>query len=106
MWFAAMSPPAAHPWVVSLVERLLLGDPATLKMLRENPFPDRPPVLVRANLYHYRFTTWSERKGTGAWWHRVPVAEYLPPFRLPENNAAKRLENARRVPPPGSPFDS
>jgi hypothetical protein len=33
MWFAAMSPPMAHPWVVVLMEKLLLADRATLKLL-------------------------------------------------------------------------
>jgi hypothetical protein len=86
MWFAAMSPPAAHPWVLALMERLLLGDRATLKLLRRNPFPDRPPRFVRARLYRYRFTTWRERKATGAWWSRVLVGEYLSPLRLAEGD--------------------
>jgi len=83
LWFAAMSPPAAHPWLVTLVTRLLEGDPATRRLLgRPDPFPDRPPALVRARLYRYRFTTPSERRHTGAWWHRDLVGEYLPPLRL------------------------
>jgi hypothetical protein len=82
-WFAAMSSPAAHPWLVTLVTRLLEGDPATRKLLgRPDPFPDHPPALVRARLYRYRFTTPAERRQTGAWWHRDLVGEYLPPLRL------------------------
>ncbi len=83
LWFAAMSPPSAHPWMATLVLRLLEHDPATLKLLgRPNPFPDRPPALVRARLYRYRFTTPAERRQTGAWWSRDLVGDYLPPLRL------------------------
>jgi hypothetical protein len=82
LWFAAMSPPSAHPWMARLVTRLLEGDRATLKLLGPNPFPDHPPRLVRARLYRYRFTTPAERRRTGAWWARDPVGEYLPPLRL------------------------
>ena len=83
LWFAAMSPPSAHPWTARLVVRLLDHDPATLKLLgRPNPFPDGPPALVRARLYRYRFTTPAERRQTGAWWSRDLVGEYLPPLRL------------------------
>jgi hypothetical protein len=82
LWFAAMSPPIVHPWVVALAEKLLMGDQATLKLLRRNPFPTQPPTFLRARLYRYRFTTWRERKQTRTWWARFPVAEYLPPLRL------------------------
>src|SRR5829696_8987381 len=81
-WFAAMSPPSAHPWMATLVTRLLEHDPATLKLLGHNPFPDHPPAVVRARLYRYRFTTPAERRQTGAWWSRDLVGDYLPPLRL------------------------
>ncbi|GAB4055420.1 lipase maturation factor family protein [Catellatospora paridis] len=82
MWFAAMSPLYAHPWLLDLVGRLLTGDHALLRLLRGNPFPDQPPTYVRALLYRYRFTTRAERRATGAWWHRTLVDEYLPPMAL------------------------
>jgi Lipase maturation factor len=83
LWFAAMSAPAAHPWLVQLVVRLLQHDHATRRLLgRPDPFPDHPPAAVRARLYRYRFTTPAERRATGAWWVRDLVGEYLPPLRL------------------------
>ncbi|MCX5175476.1 lipase maturation factor family protein [Streptomyces virginiae] len=82
MWFAAISPDYARDWFGPFVERLLAGDRDTLRLLRANPFPDAPPVHVRALLYRYRFTTRRERRETGAWWHRTLVREYLPPTRL------------------------
>ncbi|MGA4959509.1 lipase maturation factor family protein [Streptomyces lavendulocolor] len=82
MWFAALSPAYAHGWFAPFVERLLEGDRDTLRLLRHNPFPDAPPVRIRARLYRYRFTTWRELRETGAWWHRTHVREFLPPTRL------------------------
>jgi hypothetical protein len=93
LWFAAMSSPQAHPWLVTLVTRLLEGDPATRSLLgRPDPFCDHPPAAVRARLYRYRFTTPAERRHTGAWWHRDLVGEYLPPLRLDrgDGEAARR----------------
>ena len=26
-----------------------------------------------------RFTTWRELRATGAWWHRSPIRDYVPP---------------------------
>lgn len=76
MWFAALSPDYARDWFGPFVERLLAGDRDTLRLLRHNPFPDAPPLYVRARLYRYRFTTWRELRETGAWWHRTLLREY------------------------------
>jgi hypothetical protein len=61
---------------------VLTGDPLTLRLLRVNPFPDTPPAFVRARLYRYRFTTWAQRRRTGAWWQRTLVGDYVPPASL------------------------
>ncbi|MDT3397877.1 lipase maturation factor family protein [Streptomyces sp. B1866] len=82
MWFAGLSPAYARQWFAPLVTRLLEGDRATLRLLRACPFPDAPPVHVRARLYRYRFTTRAERRATGAWWHRTLVRDFLPPVSL------------------------
>ncbi|SEO87327.1 lipase maturation factor family protein [Actinacidiphila rubida] len=79
MWFAALSPSYAAGWLPALMERLLDNDPAVLRLLRGNPFPDAPPTAVRARLYRYRYTTWRELRSTGAWWHRTLVGDYVRP---------------------------
>jgi Lipase maturation factor len=78
MWFAALSRLYADTWLPVLIAKLLENDPAVLKLLRHNPFPDDAPAYVRALFYRYRFTTWAERRETGAWWHRTLVGDYLP----------------------------
>jgi hypothetical protein len=83
MWFAALSPAYAGEWFGGLVERLLVNDRDTLRLLRRSPFPpDTPPRFVRARLFLYRYTTWRELRETGACWERVYVREYMPPTRL------------------------
>jgi hypothetical protein len=82
MWFAAMSTYSDHPWFVHFMDKLLEGEPATLSLLRPNPFPNVPPVYVRASLYRYRFSTPDERSRTGFWWTRDLVGPYFPPVSL------------------------
>ncbi|HEX6196898.1 MAG TPA: lipase maturation factor family protein [Jiangellaceae bacterium] len=79
MWFAALSRGYSQRWLPALLDRLLVNDRAMLRLLRTNPFPNEPPVRVRARLYRYRFTTRAERRATGSWWHRTLVGEYAPP---------------------------
>ncbi|MGP4000102.1 lipase maturation factor family protein [Streptomyces sp. 8N706] len=82
MWFAALSPAYSRSWFLPFVERLLENDPATLRLLRSNPFPDAPPTHVRARIYTYRFTTRQERRESGDWWARTLVGDHLPPVAL------------------------
>jgi predicted DCC family thiol-disulfide oxidoreductase YuxK len=82
MWFAALSDYRTNPWFVTFCERLLEGSPEVVGLLAKNPFPDHPPRYVRAMTYQYRFSTWEEHRNTGAWWHREPHGEYLPPVGL------------------------
>lgn len=82
MWFAAISPGYAQPWLRPFMQRLLRNDPATLRLLRHNPFPDSPPRYVRAQLYQYRFTTAAELRRDRAWWHRTLIGGYVFPMTL------------------------
>lgn len=90
MWFIAISPRYAQPWFAPFLVRLLENDPATLRLLRRNPFPAAPPRYVRAQLYRYRFTSLAELLHDRAWWHRTLVGTYTPPIALGD-----------AVPPPG-----
>jgi hypothetical protein len=82
MWFLPLSPLYGEAWFVEFLERLLANDPLVIGLLRENPFPDRPPAVVRARLYRYRYTTWAERRASGAWWARELIGDYFPALRL------------------------
>jgi hypothetical protein len=82
LWFAALSNPNQNPWFIRFLGRLLENSPAVVDLLEYNPFPDKPPLLIRAEFYRYRFTTPEERQKTGAWWHREFVQDYFPAIHL------------------------
>jgi hypothetical protein len=94
MWFAALSPSYAYSWFGPFVRKLLQNDRAILRLLRRNPFPDAPPLAVRATLYRYRFTTPREHRETGAWWARTRLGEYLEPTTREGSSRPLRREVA------------
>ena len=69
-------------WFSNFVVKLLEGDTQTLSLIRENPFPDEPPIYIRARYYRYRYTSWREKRETGRWWNRELVGNYLNPCSL------------------------
>ena len=82
MWFAALGTYRQNPWFVRLTKELLENNPDVTSLLAHNPFPDKPPFLVRSTIYDYRFTSVAERRATGAWWKREERGEYLPAVSL------------------------
>jgi hypothetical protein len=83
MWFAALRRDCrSQPWFLRFEQRLLEGSPPVLGLLRENPFPDRPPRYVRSRLELYRFTSWGSRD----WWERSDLGDYCPPITLGAGN--------------------
>lgn len=69
-------------WFARLIQKLLLGDPATLRLMGANPFLEQPPRHIRALFYRYHFTGWQEKRRTGAWWRRELLGVYLNPVSI------------------------
>ena len=82
MWFAALSNYRDNPWFPQLLRRLLEGSPDVLNLLAVNPFPNKPPRLVRATTYDYHFSDAPARRRTGAIWTRRYLGEYFPVVSL------------------------
>src|SRR5262249_22305883 len=76
IWFAAMSTPREHDWVLHLIWKLLHNDPLALDLIANQPFPEKPPRWIRADLYRYRFAP----LGSGAWWTRERIGPWLQPL--------------------------
>jgi hypothetical protein len=64
------------------LQRLLENSPEVTALLGSNPFPDKPPVYVRAKLYLYRYSSPEEKEKTGAWWVRQQQGIYYPAIAL------------------------
>jgi hypothetical protein len=88
LWFAAMSEYHDHPWILNLVAKLLANDADTLGLIAGNPFPERPPMFIRAELYEYRYA----KPGSPDWWDRRRVSSYLPPLSLKDSRFAEILK--------------
>jgi hypothetical protein len=77
LWFAALDPMRGIPLLQALSARLRAGTPAVTALVGPSPFRGAAPRFIRFGYYDYRFTTWSERRKTGAWWVRE-LRGYLP----------------------------
>ncbi|OQR93189.1 lipase maturation factor 2 [Thraustotheca clavata] len=99
---------AKAPWIVHLIDKLLLGSPTAKSLLdiTRDPFPDSPPKLIRAQLYSYDFTryntSWarstpnavilSKSMNASQWWTRKLNKEYMPALDANNPSVAKFLE--------------
>lgn len=82
MWFAALGSAADSPWFDSLMKRLLEGSPSILALFKHNPFPDGPPKYIRARVYDYKFSTFSQLLSKSQWWSREEKGSYYPQSSL------------------------
>lgn len=82
LWFVPLSLFGYPAWLLSFIRKLLENDRRVLKLLRENPFPNRPPAQIRILLYRYQFTSRAERRESGHWWKRTFLHEHLSPVSL------------------------
>ena len=81
MWFAALEDPRRLRWFPHFLQRVLENEPTVMALLQSNPFPDKPPLYVRAALYDYTYADRAE-KAKGSWWKRRSLALYCPVVRL------------------------
>lgn len=78
MWFLPFSYYEAESWLQSFCFHLLKGTPEVLKLIRYNPFSEKPPKYVRGLAYDYVFTSPGEK----GWWKRTLRGRYTPDLTL------------------------
>jgi predicted DCC family thiol-disulfide oxidoreductase YuxK len=78
LWFAALAPARQNPWLRRLELGLLTGSKPVLELFSHNPFPDEPPLYIRASLYRYHFSDRETRSRTGNWWTREYAGIFMP----------------------------
>ena len=86
MWFAALDDPQRLRWFWLFLERLMHNEPAVTALLASNPFPDKPPLYLRAKFYDYTYAD-AEAHGRGIWWQRRLLGLYFPEVRLKADTA-------------------
>lgn len=86
IWFLPFTTFNSAYWFQSFLTHLLQGTQDVLKLIRENPFPEKPPKFIRAAAYEYVFSSAKEKKETGAWWVRTFKGYYSPNLTLKDQD--------------------
>ncbi|MFI4869860.1 MAG: lipase maturation factor family protein, partial [Steroidobacterales bacterium] len=81
MWFAALEDPRRLRWFPRFLQAVLENKPAVMALMERNPFPNKPPVYVRAQFYEYSYSS-NEEKAKGLWWSRRLLGLYFPVVHL------------------------
>jgi hypothetical protein len=81
MWFLPLRT-VHEEWFYAFLMKLLAADPATLKLLREDPFDGERPRWVRARSALYEFSTHEEFRETHQRWVITPLRELIRPIGL------------------------
>ncbi len=76
MWFASMSTPDQYPWTYNLIWKLLHNDPGAVGLFAGNPFPNKPPRFIRAEIYRYKFA--KPGNPQGLYWTREKLGDWIP----------------------------
>lgn len=97
MWFAALGTYHQNPFVMSLAYRLLNGQPEVLNLINtvESPFQNKPPKYIKASIYRYHYTPWSQASNGRAWWTREKIGEYFPIFSKDHQPLVEYLTKAK-----------
>lgn len=79
-----------QPLIPLVASHLLAGNARVVGLFAENPFPDRPPTLLRMRLYRLRFTDLETWRRTGAFWKREDIGDYAPMLYVSPSGRVER----------------
>jgi hypothetical protein len=66
------------PLFPATAAHLLARDPAVLDLFGRNPFPGRPPTMIRMSIYRLSFTDFDRYRASGEFWRKEYRGDYLP----------------------------
>ena len=72
------------PVLPLVARRLLARSPDVLDRFERDPFPDRPPTIIRIRRYRLAFTDLATHRRTGRYWSKEFAGDYLPALYLTE----------------------
>lgn len=85
IWFIPLRH-GIEDWFQLFLIKLLKGEKTVLKLMRYNPFPNKPPKYIQAHLYDYNYTNFETKRRTGNWWERSYLRPYSAIYSLKENS--------------------
>ncbi len=80
------------PLMPAVAAHLLARNPDVMRLFESDPFPDRPPTLIRMRGYRLKFTAPATHARTGLYWHREPAGTYLPMLYLDESGQVTQAD--------------
>jgi hypothetical protein len=95
MWFASMATPQEYPWTYKLIWKLLHNDPKITSLFASNPFKDKPPKYIRAELYRYSFAKPGNAKGL--WWKREKLGNWIQPLSMNDTTLIDLLKTEELI---------
>lgn len=95
MWFASMGTPTEYLWTYNLIWKLLHNDPKITSLFASNPFKDKPPKYIRAELYHYSFAKPGNVKGL--WWNRERLGNWIQPLSVNDSSLVSFLKGMKWI---------
>ena len=93
-WFLPFRTFEEQDWFRNFLFCLLEGSPHVLSLLRYNPFKEKPPHFIRANIYLYEFTDIDGKKKSGDWWKRQYIGPYSPIYQKKKDKVAYRFSRS------------
>jgi hypothetical protein len=58
--------------------KLIERNPDVMGLFKEDPFPDKPPTMIRMPVYLMKYTDPATHRSTGHYWVKTRVGEFLP----------------------------
>src|ERR1700685_1334143 len=58
--------------------KLIERNPDVMALFKEDPFPDKPPTMIRMPVYLMKYTDPATHRKTGLYWTKTRVGEFLP----------------------------
>lgn len=80
---SVLVPTAAH---------LLAQNPRVLALFASDPFPDRPPTVIRLRHYRMLFTDSATLARTGRYWTKEYIGDYQPAMFIDENGRIAQFD--------------
>jgi lipase maturation factor 1 len=65
--------------------KLIERNPDVMGLFKEDPFPDKPPTMIRMPVYLMKHTDPATHRRTGLYWTKTRIGEFLPMVYVDDN---------------------